>query len=348
MDLAEAQLEREVSRSELPYSCPHSWTLLYTLNDQRYEMIFSACSSKEAQVWTEHLASEPKRAAQIDICSVFEAPQDFEGFLDMDIKPLAAPSDILSEEAADGDEVPTTSSDSAPPTRLVIMNTQTLGHDARRSSPSIRTSDPNSPTSNPTSPLNQRRTAFLWPARHRRCRFEEVTSDVWSHDLLPSSIFGTTKGHVSRKPSTGSVMKKLGMINITNTFSKRSSSNSSPTAGVTKGHLPDITSSPSSSKSPKAPKTPRGKKPPRPTDLDTSPCLRSSPPDVDRPNLEDLPPPPWSLHDHRSDRRDLVFPEASYEDVDLEESPSHGKSPMSPSKRLKSWSKENFGRVFSR
>jgi len=102
------------------------------------------------------------------------------------------------------------------------------------------------------------RIPVLAPARGERARLEALLSDVWTRDILPfPGITARSRSEHLVRASASSVMRKLSVVSITSSFTKRSASLASVQARGHNGTLDEgYSSTPASSIS--GPPTPTG------------------------------------------------------------------------------------------
>ncbi|KAI0125898.1 hypothetical protein BJ170DRAFT_453118 [Xylariales sp. AK1849] len=198
------------------HTAPFSWKLVFEVDHQLYEMIMTACTSKEEVEWRTRLADsipgEVLDHAERPLCST----------LSLNIKSLGTvfgkPGTVarrLSIHRA------TTVGPKSPLYQVILKNTTTMR-------------DPPSATSG--SPFNRSlsllttnsRIPILAPSRGDRARLEALLADVWSRKVLPfPGITTRSRSEHLVRNSASTMMRKLSVANITNSFAKRSASGAS-------------------------------------------------------------------------------------------------------------------------
>jgi hypothetical protein len=203
------------------HTATHTWKVMFEHNNRLHEIILSACSSQEEDIWKTQLRERM-------VCETHEfvegqsTMQDMFTSLSLDIKslgPVFGHADSLVRRmsvhraATLGAKTNTC--------QVIIKNTQAqkLPDAPPTFSPSIVTRSHSHMSSNhiPT----------LAPRRAERIRLETVLEDVWTKDILPFPGMSNRRVENQIRASANSVMRKLSMASIASNFSRRSPSFSS-------------------------------------------------------------------------------------------------------------------------
>jgi hypothetical protein len=203
------------------HTAAHTWKVMFEHNNRLHEVILSACSSQEEDIWKTQLRERI-------VCETHEfvegqsTMQDMFSSLSLDIKslgPVFGHADSLVRRmsvhraATLGAKTNTC--------QVIIKNTQAqkLPDAPPTFSPSIvtRSQSHMSPNHIPT----------LAPRRAERIRLETVLEDVWTKDALPFPGMSNRRVENQIRASANSVMRKLSMASIASNFSRRSPSFSS-------------------------------------------------------------------------------------------------------------------------
>ncbi|KAI1134562.1 Dbl homology domain-containing protein [Hypoxylon sp. FL0543] len=208
------------------HTAPFSWKLVFECDHQLYEIIMTACSSKEEIEWRTRLAhynsvesndlSEP-----IFYSSIF-----------LNIKSLGTifgkPGTIarrLSIHRA------TTVGPKSPLYQVILKNTSTMKDNSSTNTTSQINRSQSLLTTNSRIPV-------LAPSRGDRARVEALLADVWSRKVLPfPGITSRSRSEHLVRSSASSVMRKLSVASITSSFAKRSVSSTS-IPKTSEGELP--------------------------------------------------------------------------------------------------------------
>lgn len=194
------------------HTAPHSWKLVFEHADQMYEIIFTACSAKEAEVWRAAIS------IQIDTQTAAVAQGSSNVFY------LSSPliADMPTIGIARGKpgsfvrRMPSVHrSATVGPTdmnQVIIKNTQaykeSTSSDTHLQIP--RSQSLATPSHVPT----------LAPRRSDRARLEYLLADVWTKDLLPYP--GMSLGRSEQwRGSANHVIRKFSMATLTSNFSSK-------------------------------------------------------------------------------------------------------------------------------
>ncbi|KAM0563910.1 hypothetical protein ACHAPJ_000118 [Fusarium lateritium] len=182
---------------------PFSWKLVFENDHQLYELVMTACTSKEEIEWRSRLnqpcGSELNvRATTLQI------------FLSLDIQSLGAvfgrPGTIarslsVRQTAIAGSE--------SSPYHVILKNTSTIRPSTGSAGSVIGLSRSQSLLS------TKARTPVLTPSRSERARLEILLADVWSQDVLPlPSMTSIARNEQMVRRSASTVMRKLSVASM--------------------------------------------------------------------------------------------------------------------------------------
>jgi hypothetical protein len=213
--------ESDNGRGVQCHTATHTWKLMFEHNHRLHEIILSACSSQEEEIWKMQLR-ERIVCKTHDFVEGQSTMQDMFSSLSLDIKslgPVFGHADSLVRRmsvhraATLGAKTNTS--------QVIIKNTQTqkLPDAPPILSPSIVTRSQSHMSSN--------HVPILAPRRTERIRLETSLEDVWTKDVLPFPGMSNRRVENQIRASANSVMRKLSMASIASNFSRRSPSFSS-------------------------------------------------------------------------------------------------------------------------
>ncbi|OTB06666.1 hypothetical protein M426DRAFT_9444 [Hypoxylon sp. CI-4A] len=200
------------------HTAPFSWKLVFECDHQLYEVIMTACSSKEELEWRTRLT----RHDPVDSYELSEPV--FYSSVFLNIKSLGTifgkPGTVarrLSIQRA------TTVGPKSPLCQVILKNTSTMKDNSSTTSTSQINRSQSLLTTNSRIPI-------LAPSRGDRARLEALLADVWSRKELPfPGITTRSRSEHLVRSSASTVMRKLSVASITNSFAKRSTSATSIT-----------------------------------------------------------------------------------------------------------------------
>ncbi|KFY35777.1 hypothetical protein V494_05620 [Pseudogymnoascus sp. VKM F-4513 (FW-928)] len=198
------------------HTAPFSWKIVFECDHQLFEIIFSACSSKEELEWRNRLNIRTSRE-YID-----SYDQAFMTTMSLGIKSLGTvfgkPGTVarkLSIRRA------TTVGPKSPLCQVIIKNTSATKDTASSST--------NTVVNRSQSLLGTNRIPVLAPSRAERVRLERLLSDVWTKQIIPyPGMTGRARSEHIVRSSASSMMRKLSVASITSNFTKRSGNAVSP------------------------------------------------------------------------------------------------------------------------
>ena len=205
------------------HTAPHSWKLVFEHSARMYEIIATACSAVESQVWREHLASNIETqtlAVTQGLRNVFELNSPLTSDMRSIGKAFGKPGSFVKHMSVHRTATvgPTTDLN-----QVIIKNTQAVKEALESASTNASASSLHIPRSQSVATPSHVQT--LAPRRADRARLEAILSDVWTKHLIPFP--GMTIGRSEQiRGSANHVIRKFSMASITSNFSssKRSAS----------------------------------------------------------------------------------------------------------------------------
>ncbi|KAK3495905.1 hypothetical protein B0T13DRAFT_309611 [Neurospora crassa] len=195
------------------HTAPYSWKLVFLCDHQLYEIILTACTPKEEVEWRTRLGNQQTTEGQDQM-----QPATFSS-LSLNIKTLGAvfrkPGTIARKISI---HRATTVGPKSPLCQVILKNTSVI-----KDAPASGT---NSSISRSQSLLTTNtRLPVLAPPREERARLEALLSDVWTRDILPfPGITVRSRSEQLVRASASSMIRKLSVVSITSSFTKRSAS----------------------------------------------------------------------------------------------------------------------------
>ena len=223
ISLAHATIEESDNGKGLQcHTAPHSWKVVFEHAARMFEMILTACSAVEADVWRTHLnkhiavqaqAAANGRANPLELSSPLTAEMRSVG------KAFGKPGSFVRRMSVHRTQTvgPTTDLN-----QVIIKNTQAV-KEVMDNPSATSLAIPRS-----QSVVTPSHVQTLAPRRAERIRLEGLLVDVWTKDLLPFPGM-TVKRSDPIRASANNVMRKFSMVSITSNFSssKRSVSHTS-------------------------------------------------------------------------------------------------------------------------
>lgn len=203
------------------HTAPHTWKFVFEHGHRLHEIILSACSLPEEEVWKKQMR-ERIVCETHDFVEGQSTIQDMFSSLSLDIKslgPVFGHADSLVR-------------------RISVHRAATLGAKTNTSQVIIKNTQAHvSPESPPIfspsmvtrslSHMSSNHVPTLAPRRAERIRLETAMEDVWTKDVLPFPGMSIRRTENQIRASANSVMRKLSMASIASNFSRRSPSFSS-------------------------------------------------------------------------------------------------------------------------
>ena len=203
------------------HTAPHTWKLVFEHGHRLHEVILSACSSQEEEIW-KHQIRQRIASETHDFVEGQSTMQDMFSSLSLDIKsigPVFGHADSLVRRMSVHRAATLGSKTNM--AQVIIKNTQAQ-----------KTPEPPPPFA-PTlvtrsqSHMSANHVPTLAPRRAERIRLETAMEDVWTKDVLPFPGIANRRVEDQIRASANSVMRKLSMASIASNFSRRSPSYSS-------------------------------------------------------------------------------------------------------------------------
>lgn len=203
------------------HTASHTWKLIFEHNHRLHEVILSACSFQEEEVWKTQLR-ERTGCETHNFVEGQTTLQEMFSSLSLEIKslgPVFGHADSLVR-------------------RMSVHRAATLGAKTNLTQVIIKNTQAQKPldTSAAFSPgqmarshstLSANHIPTLAPRRAERMRLETVLEEVWTKDVLPFPGMSIRSVENQIRASANSVMRKLSMASIASNFSRRSPSFSS-------------------------------------------------------------------------------------------------------------------------
>ena len=203
------------------HTAPHTWKFVFEYNHRLHEIILSACSSEEEEVWKSQLRGRIVCETH-DFVEGQPTTQELVSSLTLDIKslgPVFGHADNLVR-------------------RMSVHRAATLGAKTNLTQVIIKNTQAQKPLESPPtfssgvvtrsqSLLSTDHIPTLAPRRAERVRLENALEEVWTKDVLPFPGMPNKKVENQIRASANSVMRKLSMASIASNFSRHSPSFSS-------------------------------------------------------------------------------------------------------------------------
>lgn len=217
--LANASIEdADNGRGVQCHTAPHTWKFVFEHGHRLHEMIFSACSSAEEEVWKHHLRQRIVYETH-DFVEGQSTMQDMFTSITLNLKSLG----------------PVFGHANSLVRRMSVHRAATLGAKMNTNQVIIKNTQAQkfsdaSPSSSPgiiarsQSHLSPNHIQTLVPRRAERIRLENILEDVWTKDSLPFPGMSSRRMENQIRASANSVMRKLSIASIASNFSRRSPS----------------------------------------------------------------------------------------------------------------------------
>ncbi|CAI6339689.1 unnamed protein product [Periconia digitata] len=203
------------------HTAPNTWKLVFEHGHRLHEVLLSACSTQEEDVWKAQLRQRITCETQ-EINEGQFTMHDMFSSLALDIKsigPVFGHANNLVRRMSVHRAATLGSKQST--TQVIIKNTQ--AQKMQEPPPAFAPT----PVTRSQSHLSTNHIPTLAPRRTERLRLEAALEDVWTKDLLPYPGMGNRRVENQIRASANSVMRKLSMASIASNFSRRSPSYSS-------------------------------------------------------------------------------------------------------------------------
>jgi hypothetical protein len=203
------------------HTAPSTWKLVFEHGHRLHEIILSACSAQEEEIWKKELRDRIVCETH-DFVEGQTTTQDMCSSLSLDIKSIGhvfGHADSLVRRMSVHRAATLGSKQNM--TQVIIKNTQ-----AQKTLEPPPPFAPNLVTRS-QSHMSTNHIPTLAPRRAERIRLETVLEDVWTKDILPFPGMANRRVENHIRASANSVMRKLSMASIASNFSRRSPSFSS-------------------------------------------------------------------------------------------------------------------------
>ena len=201
------------------HTAPYSWKLVFEHSARMFEIIMTACSGAEAEVWRQHIGARIERQAQAvaeGTSNVFELQSPLLTEMRSVGKAFGKPGSFVRRMSVHRTATVGSTTDL---NQVIIKNTQ-VANEAIDNSSNTSLQIPRS-----QSVATPSHVQTLAPRRADRVRLEATLSDVWTKDLIPYPGMAPRRSDPIRA-SANHVIRKFSMASITSNFSssKRSTS----------------------------------------------------------------------------------------------------------------------------
>ncbi|KAK3341712.1 hypothetical protein B0T25DRAFT_350820 [Lasiosphaeria hispida] len=197
------------------HTAPYSWKLVFICDHQLYEVILTACTPREENEWRTRLSFHQTVNSQEQMQSATFSS------LSLNIKTLGTvfrkPGTIARRISI---HRATTVGPKSPLCQVILKNTSVI-----KDAPSSGSGTGSQINRSQSLLTTTARIPVIAPSRGERARLEALLSDVWTRDILPfPGITARSRSEHLVRASASSVMRKLSVVSITSSFSKRSAS----------------------------------------------------------------------------------------------------------------------------
>lgn len=200
------------------HTAPYSWKLVFEADQQLYELILCACSSREEEQWRSSLLALAAKEVQMQAEDPAALPALF-AMIALNIRSLGyvfgLPGTLTRRISV---QRAATMNPKTHQLQVIIRNTNTLKDHCDTQMSALDS------ISRSQSLLTTNRAVILAPKRVDRLRMEYGLVDVWTKDILPYPGMSTNRGEHLIRTSASSMMRKLSRASKTGSFKKRSGS----------------------------------------------------------------------------------------------------------------------------
>lgn len=193
------------------HTAPHSWKVVFEHAARMYELIMTACSAVEAEVWRKHIAvgvHAQSQAVADGKTNVFELQSPLAAEMKSIGKAFGKPGSFVRRMSV---HRTATVGPTADLNQVIIKNTQAV-KEVQENASQTSLQIPRSQSLATPSHIQT-----LAPRRAERHRLEAILFDVWSKDLLPYP--GMTRRSDPIRAGANHVIRKFSMATITSNFS---------------------------------------------------------------------------------------------------------------------------------
>jgi hypothetical protein len=208
------------------HTAQFTWKLVFDVDRKQYEVLFSACSEAEEDVWKRNMRARisNEKMEHAEGRSAVPLP----AFVHPDIRPLGCSySTIFSFPRRLSIQRAVTMGTKASTQQVIIKNTEAQRYSNAHKGDmlNINGSTATLPVTRSQSHNSSSHIPTLAPRRSDRVKLESLLVDIWTKPAIPyPGMSGKSRSENSIRASANSVMRKLSMASIASNFSKRSAS----------------------------------------------------------------------------------------------------------------------------
>ncbi|KAL6708806.1 hypothetical protein ACN47E_002213 [Coniothyrium glycines] len=203
------------------HTAPHTWKLVFEHGHRLHEIILSACTSQEENVWKRQLRERIVYETH-DFVEGQSTMQDMFTSLSLELKslgPVFGHANTLVRRMSVHRAATLGAKTNI--NQVIIKNTQA------QKSPEVPLPFSPGTVTRSQSYMSSNFVPTLAPRRAERIRLENTLEDVWTKESLPFPGMANRRVESQIRASANSVMRKLSMASIASNFSRRSPSFSS-------------------------------------------------------------------------------------------------------------------------
>ncbi len=218
------------------HTAPHSWKVVYEHQTKMYEILFTACSAAEAEVWRDKITSNSSQQAKI-------ASETHAGSFEL-FSPMVEEMRSIGKAAGKAHSVVKRMSQESIRRAATVASTSNLSQVIIKNTQACKEALDTNTRATLQIPRSQSvatpsHVQTLAPRRAERIRLEALLNDAWTKDLLPYPGMTPRRADPLRT-GANHVMRKLSMASIVSNFSgsKRNASYTSMASGSRKEDMP--------------------------------------------------------------------------------------------------------------
>ncbi|KAI5843939.1 hypothetical protein DFP73DRAFT_478694 [Morchella snyderi] len=210
--LATARIEEvNQGRGLTCHSALFSWKIIFEAGHRIYEILVSACSAKEEEVWRTQILDRATAESR-DYQEYSSTNFDLFGSMNSDVKPIGTvfgrPGTLVRHQSLHRSG----SDPKSDVANVIIKNTHALSE--------VICSQSNAPSINRSlSVLSINRVPIFSPKRSDRNSIEAKLADVWTKDMLS---FGSMGPGTRKRADTSNLMKRLSVVSLVSTVARKS------------------------------------------------------------------------------------------------------------------------------
>lgn len=193
------------------HSALFSWKIIFEAGHRIYEILVSACSAKEEEVWRTQILDRATAESR-DYQEYSSTNFDLFGSMNSDVKPIGTvfgrPGTLVRHQSLHRSG----SDPKSDVANVIIKNTHALSE--------VICSQSNAPSINRSlSVLSINRVPIFSPKRSDRNSIEAKLADVWTKDMLS---FGSMGPGTRKRADTSNLMKRLSVVSLVSTVARKS------------------------------------------------------------------------------------------------------------------------------